>query len=90
MKQMADQEAPFVEVNINLGMAEGLSEEELTQRLSQRLSKEQISELTDKALVEFDEHFQQELKNDPLTKGEKAIIKTFLLYHLVHKVDAQA
>ena len=90
MKWMAEQEAPFVDVSINLGMAEGLSDEELTKCLSQRLSREEISAVVDKSLEEFDQHFQVELNNDPLTKGEKAVIKTFLLYQLVFKHEQAA
>lgn len=47
-----------------------------------------IEAKADAAIAEFDEFFQNELKNDPLTRSEKAIIKTFLHYHLVHKPNA--
>ena len=47
-----------------------------------------IEQLVDGEIVKFDEFFQAELKNDPLTRGEKAIIKTFLNYHLIHRVEA--
>lgn len=46
---------------------------------------ERLSKAVDKDIAKFDEYFQRELKNDPLTKGEKAIIKTYLHYQLVHK-----
>ncbi len=39
----------------------------------------------DADIKEFDEYFQKCLGNDPLTRGETAIIKTFLYYHLVYK-----
>lgn len=48
-----------------------------------------LSEAVDSDIAEFEQYFQRELKNDePLTRGEKAIIKTFLHYHLVHKKKA--
>jgi hypothetical protein len=47
-----------------------------------------IEQLVDSEIATFEEFFQNELKNDPLTRGEKAIIKTFLHYHLVYKVEA--
>lgn len=48
-----------------------------------------LSEAVDADIAEFEQYFQRELKNDePLTRGEKAIIKTFLHYHLVHKTKA--
>ena len=52
------------------------SDEDVVRALEQRVDEE---------IAEFDEYFQKELGNDPLVKGESAIIKTFLHYHLVHK-----
>ncbi len=49
---------------------------------------ERLSKAVDEDIAEFDEYFQRELQNDPMTKGEKAIIKTYLHYHLVHKRKA--
>ncbi len=47
---------------------------------------ERLSRAVDSDIAEFEGYFQKELKNDePLTRGEKAIIKTFLHYHLVTK-----
>lgn len=39
----------------------------------------------DADVAEYDIYFQRDLGNDPLTKGEKATIKTYLYYQLVHK-----
>lgn len=41
--------------------------------------------IVDADVAAYDNYFQKELKNEPLTKGEKATIKTYLYYQLVHK-----
>lgn len=41
-----------------------------------------ISAVADNEIAKFDEFFQRELGNDPLTRGEKATIKTYLHFHL--------
>ncbi len=55
-----------------------------------RDDKARLEQSVDMDIGEFDEYFQKVLGNDPMVKGERAIIKTFLYYHLVHKkaVDA--
>lgn len=45
----------------------------------------ELEQTVDAAIAAFDEYFQRDLGNDPLVKGEKAIIKTFLHFHLVPK-----
>lgn len=47
-----------------------------------------VSAVVDLDIAKFDEFFQSELRNDPLTKGEKAIIKTYLLSRLMRKNKA--
>lgn len=47
-----------------------------------------LEKIVDADIAEYDEYFQAELHNDPLTKGEKATIKTYLHYHLVRKHQA--
>lgn len=49
-----------------------------------------MERMVDADIKEFDEYFQKVLGNDPLVRGESAIIKTFLYYHLVHKKTANA
>lgn len=49
-----------------------------------------ISAVADNDIAKFDEFFQRELGNDPLTKGEKAIIKTYLHFHLGPKPKAES
>lgn len=58
------------------------------------ISNEQLELSVDAAIAAFDDHFQTlgENGNAPLVRGERAIIKTFLHYHLVHlpKVASEA
>lgn len=44
----------------------------------------QIEQVVDADIAKFDAYFQT-LGNDPLVRSEKAIIKTFLHYHLLGK-----
>lgn len=37
----------------------------------------------DADIAKFDQHFQDNLQNAPLLPAEKAIIKTYLAYHLL-------
>lgn len=37
-----------------------------------------LEEAVDADIVAFDEYFQKELKNEPLVRSERAIIKTYL------------
>lgn len=55
-----------------------------------RDDKERLEGAVDTDIAAFDDYFQKMLGNEPMVKGERAIIKTFLHYHLVHKkaVDA--
>lgn len=52
--------------------AEGLEEESLEQQV-------------DASIEEFNQYFQQELKNEALTPAERAIIKTYMHFNLVRK-----
>lgn len=45
-----------------------------------------VERLVDASIDEFNEYFQTDLKNEPLVRAERAIIKTYL-YFLLHKTD---
>lgn len=46
-------------------------------------SLEGVERAVDEDIARFDSYFQQELKNEPLTKPERAAIKTYLAWHLL-------
>ena len=43
-------------------------------------SKEQLATQVDETIRKFDEWFQKEHKQEPLTRSEKAILRTYLIY----------
>ena len=43
-------------------------------------SKEQLAAQVDETIRKFDEWFQKEHKQEPLTRPEKAILRTYLIY----------
>lgn len=44
------------------------------------MPKEAIEPAVDKEIENFDQFFQSELKNEPLLKSEKALLKTYLFW----------
>jgi hypothetical protein len=49
---------------------------------------QKLETTVDADIAAFDEYFQSELKNDPMSPSEKAIVKTFLYFKLVHQREA--
>jgi hypothetical protein len=46
-------------------------------------SLSEVEGVVDADIEDFNSYFQEELKNEPLTKPERAAIKTYLAWHLL-------
>lgn len=55
------------------------------------IDPKKLEEAVDADLDAFDEYFQRELKNEPLIRSERAILKTYLHYktHLQRKTHQE-
>ncbi len=81
------QPEPRISVVVDLGDASGHSLAEVQARFDgyKAALPAGLDAPIDSVIEEFNQHFQGDLKLEPLARSEKALLKTFLQYHLIYK-----
>ncbi len=73
---------------VDLGITEGaLTPEKIQARFNEYKSSlpDGLDVPIEHVIEEFNQHFQGDLKLEPLARSERALLKTFLQYHLIYK-----